>query len=72
MADIPWSSDDDWDEILTGTCVILQLMSLQRNTKHVIFYSDACADQNKNQVIATCLMYPVTTLQISKQLTINS
>ena len=37
-------------------------MSLQRNIKHVILYSDACAGQNRNQFIATCLMHAVTTL----------
>ncbi|CAC5382510.1 unnamed protein product [Mytilus coruscus] len=45
-----------------GTCLYLQLMSLQRNIKHVILYSDACAGQNRNQFIATCLMHAVTTL----------
>ncbi|CAC5362185.1 unnamed protein product [Mytilus coruscus] len=36
-----------------GTCLYLQLMSLQRNIKHVILYSDACAGQNRNQFITT-------------------
>ena len=40
----------------------LHLLSLSPPTDQVIFYSDACGGQNRNQVIATCFVEAVETI----------
>ena len=45
-----------------ATCLNLHLLSLSPPTDHVIFYSDACGGQNRNQVIAACFLEAVETI----------
>lgn len=45
-----------------ATCLYLQLVSLPINIEHVILYSDACGGQNRNQIIATCLLNAVSSV----------
>ncbi|XP_053372947.1 uncharacterized protein LOC128546452 [Mercenaria mercenaria] len=45
-----------------STCLNLYLSRLESPVEHVILYSDACAGQNKNQIVATCLLNSVTTI----------
>ena len=45
-----------------GTCIRLHLMSLPEDKKHVIFYSDACGGQNRNKIVASCLLRCVRTM----------
>ena len=45
-----------------ATCLRLHLLSLPANIEHVVLYSDACGGQNRNQVIATCLLDAVTSI----------
>ena len=39
-----------------ATCLKLYLESLPDEVTHVIFYSDACGGQNRNKIIASCLL----------------
>lgn len=43
-----------------ATCLRLYLLSLPSEVDHVIMYSDACAGQNKNQVVALSLLHAIT------------
>ena len=45
-----------------STCLNLYLQSLGPEIEHVILYSDSCAGQNKNPIVATCLNYTVQTV----------
>ena len=45
-----------------ATCLNLHLRSLPPTKTHMILYSDACGDQNSNQVIATCAFEAVETI----------
>ena len=46
-----------------ATCLQLYLKSLPQDVNHVIFYSDACGGQNKNKIVASCLLHSVNTLE---------
>lgn len=45
-----------------ATCLRLHLQSLPVNVDHVVLYSDACGGQNRNKIIASCLLHSVVTL----------
>lgn len=45
-----------------ATCLKLHLQSLPAEVDHVVLYSDACGGQNRNRIIATCLLHSVTTI----------
>lgn len=47
-----------------GTGLILYMTNLPKDIKHVVTYSDSCGGQNRNQFIASAMMYVVNNTQI--------
>ncbi|XP_053386206.1 uncharacterized protein LOC128550688 [Mercenaria mercenaria] len=45
-----------------ATCLKLHLQSLPAESDHVVLYSDACDGQNRNKIIASCLLHFVNTI----------
>jgi len=47
-----------------GTCLFQYLQSLDPKVKHVIFFSDSCSGQNRNQYVSSLMLYAVQTLPV--------
>ena len=45
-----------------GTCLIFYLRSLPATVKHVVFFSDTCTGQNRNQFVAAALLHAIKIL----------
>ena len=61
-----WEVDGKWGSIEIATCLYRWLQNLQQEVKEESLYSDSCAGQNRNVIVAALFFFALEELPLEK------